>query len=81
MRASFGRRTGATERAAAALRLLRNERNLDARSLSLAAGLPEYFISRVERNIKALGFAEAVAITGAMDITLQHLADKMEEML
>lgn len=58
-----------------AIKALRENKKLSAKELSLSAGLPEYVVSRIENGKLRLDFATAYALSSAMGVTMDELAN------
>ena len=57
-----------------AIRSIREKQNMSAKELSLAAGLPDYTVSRIENGNMRLEFATAAKITSALGVGMDALA-------
>jgi transcriptional regulator with XRE-family HTH domain len=58
-----------------AVRALREASRLSAKELSIKAGLPDYTVSRIENGKMRLDFATGLALTSAMGVTMDRLAE------
>ena len=57
-----------------AVRSLREQKQMSGKDLSLAIGLPDYSVSRIETGKTILDFSLAMKITGALGVTVNDLA-------
>lgn len=62
-----------------AVRSLREKKQMSAKELSLAAGLPDYTVSRIETGKTTLDFSSARKVTAALGVTMTELAAEVDK--